>query len=131
MICGILFAASFLSAFGIASLVIGIKNPHSEMPCMQKDKTGLYLDEWMIGKGIADIGGISILLILLAISRSFSDGRKLLEMFLYVWAISFVLFQVIWWIMGVVILSRSSGACLSEGTDPGIMTLITLIMFGF
>ena len=129
-VCFAVFLLLLFCSFGISSLVIGILNPHKDMPCMKKDSIGLYLDEWMIGKGVADIGGFCFLAILFALQLRYKDNSDI-QPIAAIWGFCLVIFNIIWWVFGVIILARSSGTCLSQGTDPGIMTLIVLILCGF
>jgi hypothetical protein len=121
------------SAISISCLVIGLLNPHNENPCMKKDKIGLYLDDWLVGKGIASLcvlGVHGIALICFFVVDTDHVVVAVLGVVYYLFVVASVLFNIIWFVMGVVILARSSGECVSDWTDPAVMAIITFVLSG-
>lgn len=116
----------FLMAIGIASLVIGLQNPHKDNPCMKEDKIGLYLDEWLIGRGIANIVTFSILWLILVFSSHIQED--IVSAVCGILCALYALFGLIWLVIGIVVLARSSNACVDQGNDAAIMAIVAFVL---
>lgn len=108
----------------IANLVVGTVNrDHS---CLQTDSIGLNLSQWLQGSGISAILVLSSIITLMyfAICNPlFNSGVMLIVIIIN------SVFNFIYNILGLVILVRSSQTCVSDGTDLGIMAIITIVLY--
>jgi hypothetical protein len=121
---------SGILVIGILSIYYSQTNQHQDQTCMQKDASGLYLDQWLLGRGIAEIvifvfGSLFAIIMLLSDGAVGDIGHMLLVFFMAL----FSLFSFIWWIIGIVVLTRSSSSCVSEGNAAAIMAIVELALF--
>ena len=120
--------ASFYFATGIASLVVAYQD--GDNPCQHADKTGITLRQWNYVKGSIDLFcGAMIVFIAWVGTKKNDDGC--MAGCVVMSTIVFLLvgfFSLAWFVIGIVILARSNGACVVDSTDIGNMTLAALIL---
>jgi hypothetical protein len=86
---------------------------------------------WLTVSGGLDIGIIGFCLLMMGcVAICSEDGCQTFAMvILTVIMACYMLFQTAWFIIGVVILARSNGACVAEGSSLGVMMIIRLALF--
>jgi len=117
--------SALLSAVGIACLVIAANDGNN--PCQGHDATNLNLKDWLIGYGVSDLIFVGILWICAGMvfgcdMEQFGAGLGTAAVVL--WG----LFKFCWTIVGIVVLARSNGKCVADGTDIGVMVVVALAM---
>jgi hypothetical protein len=113
----------------IPSLIIGYAN--EDASCQKEDSTGLTLSDWLIGRGWSEVITLVLALIggCIVMCTDSEDAFMLTGGVGGCLGLIYGLFHVIYFIIGVVVLARSGGDCVSEGNDLAIMTIIDLILF--
>lgn len=102
------------------SIIVSQLDNHDKNNCMTLDPIGLYLDEWLLGRAVAQC----IFLLFSGLLVRFVSQPNLDWMACLLWHIDRA-FCLGWFIIGIIILARSSSSCLS---DPvGVMTMIELM----
>lgn len=121
-LCVAVCVAVTISAVSIAALVIA--STDGDNPCQGHDKLDLSLQDWLIGYGASNFGFLGLICIAVGLSLK-NPGVGMFTSVLC--AVLYVLFGVIWSIIGIVILARSHNKCVADGTDIGIMTIIAIV----
>lgn len=125
LVCALWCILIFALPIPITSVVIGALHKNDE--CQYTDSIGLNLSQWLMGAGIGSI--ISLLSILTLIILTFLSDSATAFASLFTLIILNSLFNIIYSIIGSVVLFRSNMECLTDGTDLGIMALIVLIFY--
>ena len=121
LLCGAVFLNILLISFGIASSVIAVEYQYDD--CQGEDSTGLSLSNWLFWWGIPKLI-LSFLSILTGIYTALKKKENWSSVALGIVAFSWLLYAIVWWIMGIVILCRSNRDCVAEGTDLGVMSIV-------
>lgn len=103
-----------------------IANTDGDNDCQGHDKSGLTLQDWLFGISIADFGLMGILG-LFGLAALATGGSGVVAAGAMTSTMIWSLFKFVWWIVGIVIVSRSHGECIAKGEDIGVMTLFDLI----
>ena len=116
------FIVGCMLSFAIPSIIFGIEE--HDNPC-QKHTSIKTLSEWLIISGAEQIGFIVLAIFLLAIifirESDFFDGLLLLT------TIAQIVFKLVWSIVGIIVLAKSSGDCVIDETDLGNMAIAALV----
>jgi len=124
--CVVLFSALLGMAFGIASVVVAVTD--GDNLCQGDDSTHLSLKSWLLTIGIDNIvvttlGATSMLMFFIC------EVEVMMIVYMFITILN-LLFELAWFIIGIVILARSNGSCISDATPIGTMTLIMIILQG-
>jgi hypothetical protein len=115
--------ALFFMAPGIASLIISSTDGNNA--CQGHDRTGLSLQDWTLAFGLADMALAATVVLAGLVALAFHQVNYATGCGLVVSAL-WGCFKFVWFLIGIVILSRSHGDCVAEGEDIGIITLFDL-----
>ncbi len=122
--CHIVMLSISLLGLIIPSIYFGFAEEDFE--CQQGTRGGLNLSDWLKGFGFEK----SLITILVYLFIPVFIRSKILSYGLGVVVFLDIIFSIIWWIWGIVILSTHQNvACVSEGTNMAIMAVID-IAFG-
>jgi hypothetical protein len=132
--CTIVCFSVLILALAIPSLIIGIQGRNDD--CLETDPIGINISQWLIGSGIADIGLLVIVstfgCIALCGAATECECTQCFGAFgMYAFPITWVIFKLIYLIIGIVILARSSGECVKSGSNLGVMAIIDFVLFLF
>ena len=115
--------------FGLPMPIIAVLIAIAESgnPCQTTDAIGLNLSQWLLGSGI--VGLISVLALVTLIFMVFCYDSAALAIAMFALTVIVSLFNLVYSIMGAIVLFRSNSKCLNQGTDLGICALIVLIFY--
>jgi hypothetical protein len=117
--------------FNIASIIIGFEEAGDS--CQRPDKTGLSLANWL---QITGITGLSVNFVMAGFLCCLGrDGDRLVfdevaAVGFIVTAILNILFTIAWFVIGIVLMARSDGACVVDSTSLGVMAMIMVVLQG-
>ena len=110
---------------GMTIAAIGMGGMHHHDPCQGEDPTGLTLDDWMLGASVSDLLILTLLELYIYLA---SENRYLISgVWIFFCMCTWCLFSVGWIVLGVVIVARSHGSCISDGRPLGVMTLLVFV----
>ena len=109
----------------IISTFISIE--YANESCQMVDPIGINLSNWLLGAGIG--GLIAVLCLLTLMIMAIGCGSEVAGVLMAGFMILNALFNLIYSIIGSVVLFRSNMKCLNNGSDLGVMSLIVLIFY--
>lgn len=120
--CAITIMVIFIGGPAIAALVIASTDGGNT--CQGHDATNLDLKTWLTVDASVNIAILGLLIL----SACVPD---IVKVCIFGFSIAWALFSFAWWIIGIVILSRSHGQCIAHGDPIGIMTVCELGLHSF
>ena len=113
-------------AFNTASIIIGFVEAND--PCQRSDSTGLILATWLKVCGFVGYG-TNIILGACLIATIQADNEFALVAYVISSLIN-ICFTVAWFVVGIVLVARSDGACVVDSTSLGVMAMIEIVLQG-
>ena len=93
--------------------------------CQNTDAIGLNLSQWLLSSGIVGMASVLALVTLLIMAFCYNSAALAIAMTALTIIVS--LFNLVYSIIGSIVLFRSNSACLNQGTDLGVCALLVLI----
>lgn len=115
-------------AFNLASIIIGFEEAGDS--CQRPDKTGLSLANWLQITGITGLSVTFVMAGFLCCLGNYDQNADLATIGFLVTAILNILFTIAWFVMGIVLMARSDGACVADSTSLGVMAMIMVVLQG-
>lgn len=110
--------------FGLTFPTLYFAFQEENASCQHGTRAGLTLSSWLKGSGFADVAVMGLYWIFAFVAQT--DAGQVGFMVTY---ISSIIFTVVWWIIGVVVVSTNeNNSCVAEGNALGIMTIIVLVL---
>lgn len=122
----LLFVLACTLGFYIASIVIGFQEADDD--CQRHDKTGLTLATWLQVTGI--VGLCVNIVISCCLYVAISQESQIAFLSFAGLTLLNVCFTLAWFVVGIVLIARSDGACVVDSTSLGVMSMIMIVLQG-
>lgn len=117
-----------LSPLAIVSIYYA--STESDADCQEGTRAGLNLSEWLMGSGTEKLAVLASFWVI-ALSSMCIGGDASLGIGAFV-IVADVLFSIVWWIIGVVVLATNeNNKCVAEGNPMAIVAIVNLVLTWF
>mmetsp|Transcript_3406 Transcript_3406/g.4669 ORF Transcript_3406/g.4669 Transcript_3406/m.4669 type:complete len:169 (+) Transcript_3406:197-703(+) len=132
IVCAICFLLIFGNILNIASIVVGVRHMDEDDVCKTSLKNGANLATWLLYGGAVNLAAYSLMVILLGCMLAASSESGIATSASMVIGISagIGLFDAIWCILGIILLSTVENSCKNSQPDTFAMSILLVILFG-
>jgi len=125
----LVIAVILLCSFSISSIVVA--EVDGDNPCQSQDSTSISLGSWLLVYGLVNICFFMLLGLSSLLSRIWDMDWGPAERWFLRLLNTLQVFYFCWCVVGIVLLARSNGQCLTDGAPIGSMVLADLIVWFF